>query len=202
MQLANLRGLVVAAITISLTAVGCTSATSGVGTATTSPPHKGVTPAAALQLAGPWSTTYAYTLTDLSSCHITDALTVIENQLADPVHLTSVRLSVVDDSLGRERISAAVTAYKAGTTTGAVGAASTLSPLRNHRLLPAVGAILVPFSRSSAWYEVVLHIDVLGAHPNQWSIDGISVGYTVGNQKFTTTFPQSVKLAAVRACPA
>jgi hypothetical protein len=199
MQLANLRVLVVAAITIA--AVGCSSATSSVGTAVTSSPRKGVDPAGALQLVGSWSTIYTYTLTNLSSCRITDALTVIKNRLADPVRLTSVRVSVVDNSMGRERTSAAVTVYKAGTTTGAIGS-SPISLLHNQRLRPAIGAILVPFSGSSPWYELVLHIDVLGAHPNQWSINGISVGYTVENQSFTTAFPQSVKLAAVRTCPA
>lgn len=128
-------------------------------------------------------------------------LTVIENRLDDPVRLTSVHVSVADDSPGRERTSAAVTAYKANTTTGAIGSSAALSVLRNHRLLPAVGATLAPVSRSSAWYELVLHIDVLGAHPSQWSINGISVGYSVGNQEFTVVFPQSVKLAAVRNCP-
>lgn len=201
MQLPNVRALAVAGIAISIAAVGCTPATKGVGTPAASLPAKGVDPAAALQPAGPWSTTWTYALTDLSSCRITDALTVIENRLAEPVRLTFVRVSVAGGSQGRERTSAAVTAYKAESTTGAIGAASTLAVLRNHRLQPASGAVLAPFSRSGAWYELVLHIDVLGVHPGEWSIEGITVGYTVGNQKFTTAFPQSVKLAAVRTCP-
>lgn len=200
MWLSNLRAPFVATLALGAV-VGCTSTTSSVGIAASSPLHKGVEPAAALKLAGSWSTTYTYTLSDISSCQITDALTVIENQLADPVRLKSVNVSMGDDSPGSERISATVAAYKAETTTGAIGATATLAPLRDHRLLPAVGAVLAPFARSRAWYEVVLHIDVLGAHPSQWSIDGVSVEYTVGNKDFTKVFPQSVKLAPVNNCP-
>jgi hypothetical protein len=198
--IARLRVLVIAAVSIAV--VGCGSATSTVAPSAASTSGNGADLAGALQLAGPWATYYTYTLNDLSSCHITDALTVIKNRLTDPVRLTSVRVSVLGDSPGRERIAAAVTKYKANTTTGAIAPSSTLSPLQYHRLLPAVGATLAPFGGSNAWYEVVLHIDVLGAHPNKWSIDGISVGYTVGNQKFAMEFPQSVKLAAIRTCPA
>lgn len=215
MQLSRLRSIAVASIFVAATAAGCTSANSSAKAPVTSssaspasaspssagPPTVSVAPASALQVAGQSSTIYTYTLSNLSSCTVTDALTVIENRLSVPVRLSSVRVSIVDDSSGRVRTTATVAPYKANTTAGALGATSTLSPLRNQRLLPASCATLSPFAASSLWYELVIHIDVLGSHPRPWSINGISVAYTVGSQKFTVTFPQSVKLAAVHTCP-
>jgi hypothetical protein len=197
--------MVVSVIAAGLAVTGCSSvSSSGRAVPGGSPRSSSVSSAAsatALQPAGPWATAWTYTLSDLSSCHVTDALTVIKNRLPDPVRLTSVHLSAVGDSPGSERVSTEVTAYKANTTTGAAGAISPFPPLLHQRLVPAIGATLAPVASSGTWYEVVLDIDVVGAHPRQWSINGISVGFTVGNKTHVENFPQLLKLAPVGTCP-
>lgn len=190
-----------ALLLLPMAVAGCTTAgpssvkAAGAAGASGSPAED---PAAALQPEGPSGS--AYTLEDLSSCRVTDALTIMENQLPEPVRITSVRMSATADYPGTERASASVAAYQAGTASGYLGAGSSLAQLRGHELVPAVGATLAPAATSGTWYELVLQVDVLGAHASPWSIDKVTVGYEVGKRQFTATFPQSVKLAAT-ACP-
>jgi hypothetical protein len=162
------------------------------------PPHRSVP----LQPAGPWSSTYTYTLDALRSCEVGDGLAILANVGSVSVRITKVAVDISgDDTPIADQRSFQILELPEGSTTGELSDSYTLKELNGRRVLGSVvGSVLAPTPQSRRWYGIIARLRVLVNHPGPWKINGVSVGYSSGSQQYLTFFPQSVNLPSTTNC--
>lgn len=176
------------------------------GCATAVSPHADSRPArnkvaAVIRQAGSWATDFTYTLKDLRSCQISDAITVLKNDSQYPVMIRTVRARVMEGDPGTETQTAQVALFKAGTTTGELAASFHLAILSGHKTQPAGGVSMLPFRSSHLWYDIIVQLRITGNHLRPWAIQGVSLTYKVGHTILSQFFSQSIRLVPVNSCP-
>ena len=148
-----------------------------------------------LQIAGNSQVGATYTLYSLATCDVFDALTLMKNVGTKPVRLTDVHAMIPTESVPvKDKITYQLITYKAGSTTGEVGAVENMSTRGGTIVGNAVGDVLQPISKSSLWYIVVFRMKVVQPHSAEWVVRGVRVSYTVGTKMYHVVFPQTVRL--------
>jgi hypothetical protein len=140
---------------------------------------------------------FIYTLDDLHSCQVGDAMAVAINQAAESLRITATTVTITGG--GSAARTYQIAAVKPGFI-GEVAASFRLFVLAGYHLREASGALLSPVSAGDQGYVFVVWLRVVGAHPHPWAITGLTVRYQLRGQSFTTFFPQQIKLPPIR-CP-
>jgi hypothetical protein len=140
---------------------------------------------------------YTYTLEDLHSCQVGDALAIAINQAAEPLRVTATALTITGGSAHRtDQGTYQVAAVQPGFV-GEIAASFRLAVLAGYHLKAAPGALLSPVSAAGQGYVFVVWLHVHGAHPRPWTITGLTVRYQLREQSYTAFFPQQIKLPPV-----
>jgi len=140
---------------------------------------------------------YTYTLEDLHSCQVGDALAIAINQAAEPLRVTATALTITGGSAHRtDQGTYQVAAVQPGFI-GEIAASFRLAVLAGYHLKAAPGALLSPVSSAGQGYVFVVWLRVRGTHPRPWAITGLTVRYQLREQSYTAFFPQQIKLPPV-----
>jgi hypothetical protein len=143
------------------------------------------------------SSQFIYTLEDLHSCQVGDALAVAINQAPEPLHVTGTALIITGVSAHHTDQSTYQIATVQPGFIGEIAASFRLAVLADYHLKAAPGALLAPVSAAGQGYVFVAWLRVRGAHPRPWAITGLTVRYQLREQSYTAFFPQQVKLPPV-----
>jgi hypothetical protein len=140
-------------------------------------------------------TAVQYTLDSLATCHVFDGLTILKNTSTKPLRVTAVNAMIPTESAPlKDQITYQLRTFRAGSTTGAVGALVNMPVLGGTVVGNAVGGVIKPISTSSLWYIVLLRIKVVQPHDAEWVIRGLRVSYSVGTKNYSTALRQTVRL--------
>jgi hypothetical protein len=143
---------------------------------------------------------YTYSLSDLRSCRVGDATTIVSNVGNSPISITSATAKLNVGSTARISQSVLVLAVKDKSTQGSLGASFDLQGLPTGPLVPADGAVLQPAATSHLSYIFVIRLTVGGPQPAPWSVEGLHATYTVAGSGHSADFAQHVRLASVTNC--
>jgi hypothetical protein len=187
----KLRYLATAAA-IGLTLAGCAAPAASGPSSRPSPGGSGPPP-----LKSEVGTQYVYTLNDLTSCEVGDAMAIAINQASEPLRVTGAAVTVTGH--GDDQRSYQLAAVRPGFS-GELTSGSHLAALAGYQLEPAAGALLSPVSARGQGYVFVVRLHVRGEHPKPWSITGLTVHYQLRQKSYSAFFPQKVELPPAR-CP-
>jgi hypothetical protein len=137
---------------------------------------------------------FSYTLDDIRSCEVGDALAIAINQAREPVRVTGTTVAVTGH--GIDQRSYQIAAVQPGFI-GEVASSFRLVTLAGYRLRSAFGALLSPVSDSGQGYVFVVRLRVLGEHPRPWAITGLTVRYQLRQKSYTAFFPQEINLPPI-----
>jgi hypothetical protein len=143
---------------------------------------------------------FIYTLKDLHSCQVGDAMAVAINQARDPLRVTAAMLSITSGGAHNADQSTYQIAEVQPGFIGEIAPSFSLVVLAGHHLTAAPGALLSPVSANSQGYVFVVRVRVRGAHPRPWTITGLTVRYQLRDKSYAEFFPQQVNLPPV-SCP-
>jgi hypothetical protein len=188
----QLRVMATAAV-IAVTLVGCGTAAGHESAPRPSAGDSSQTP----PLRSEVSSQFIYTLEDLHSCQVGDALAVAINQAPEPLHVTGTALTITGGSAQHTDQSTYQIATVQPGFIGEITASFRLAVLAGYHLKAAPGALLAPVSAAGQGYVFVAWLRVRGAHPRPWAITGLTVRYQLRERSYTAFFPQQVKLPPV-----
>lgn len=147
-----------------------------------------------LHAAGDLTTGESFTLFLLKTCRVFDGLTIVKNTGTVPLRITAVNVVIPSQSVpSKDQVTYQLRSYRAGSTTGAVGAVANMPTLGGTIVGGAVGSTVRPITTSSLWYIVVFRMKVLQARNTEWVVRGLRVSYKVGAKTYHAMFPQTVR---------
>ena len=180
-----------------LVGAGALAACGGTGSSTPRP----ATPSPALVLRS-GDTGWSYTLDSMTSCHLTDALTVLEVAGTRPVQVEQVGVQYSNGApIGVVASSLAFVALPRTRADGYLGATTWAPTLRGGRVIRGVPATLEPSMRSGQDYVLVLEMHVRAPISQRWGVRDLIVHYRVGEATFTSRFAQRTSFPAASSCP-
>jgi hypothetical protein len=155
---------------------------------------------ASSSIAGPLSgardttSTAAYSLLTLPTCQIGDGITILKNSGKRSLVITSVKVITPSQTESSDRISYELESFKAGTTTGALGATFSIALKGGTVVGNAVGATINSFGKEPLWYVVVVFMKLSQSYTGPWAIRGLRISYRVGTKNYHVFFSQTIRL--------
>jgi hypothetical protein len=142
---------------------------------------------------------WRYTLDAVTSCRVTDAITLVRVVGAHPVRVASVSARYANGQGPSGGAWFTVVAMPADRAWGYAGGSANAPTLQGGRAVAVAGATLLPERTSHRAYALVLHVRLL-AHAPAWSVLGIALRYAVGTSSRTVLFRQSLAVPAAGGC--
>lgn len=142
---------------------------------------------------------WRYTLDSVTTCHVTDALTLVRVRGNHPVRIESVSAQYANGQGPLGDASFTLVATPADRASGYAGATVGAPSLLGGRGSSTAGAVLSPEETSHRAYALVLHVRLMSGAP-AWGVRAIAVRYAVGSSSRTVLFRQFLAVPAAGTC--
>jgi hypothetical protein len=147
-------------------------------------------------------TGWSYSLESMTTCHLTDALTVLRVAGTRPVHVEQIGVQYSNGGpFGVVAATFSFVALPPALADGYVGATRWSPTLRGGQVIrSASGATLAPTVASGRDYVLVLEMHVKSPVTESWGVRQLIVRYRAGHAQFTSRFAQRTSFPVSANC--